>query len=71
MTASQGWLPEAQEHLTRELVVDLFDPPMRVVYRDRVMALRGQTNPKLTNKEIARKLGISPTDVVKCATWIG
>ena len=46
--------------LTRELVVDLFDPPQRVAHRERIRSMRGGG---LTERLIARKLGLTVTAV--------
>jgi hypothetical protein len=56
-----GALPAAQAGASAGLLrtsfwVDLFDPPQRVVYRERVRALKEQ---KLTEREIARRLGLT------------
>jgi len=53
----------AGEVLRRELVIDLFDPPQRVKYREQVMALRG----KLTERGIASRLGITQPAVQRAA----
>jgi site-specific DNA recombinase len=42
--------------LRRDLVVDLFDPPQRAAYRERVLALKAEG---LTEREIATRLGIT------------
>ena len=51
--------------LRRELVVDLFEPPQRVAYRERVMALRAEG---VTEKTIARKLGLSVSATQRAAS---
>ena len=63
-------IPEAQglegclEILRRELSVDLFDPPQRAAYRERVLALRAQG---LTEKEIGARLELTITAVQRAA----
>jgi DNA invertase Pin-like site-specific DNA recombinase len=63
-------VPEARgldhysQALRRELVVDLFDPPQRVKYRERVVAL---TEEGLTQREIASRLGITQPAVQHAA----
>lgn len=42
--------------LRRELVVDLFDPPQREAFRERVVALRSEG---LTERQVAARLGIT------------
>jgi hypothetical protein len=67
-------LPPAQridkldQVLRRDLIVDLFDPPQREAFRERVMALKALTPmekkaKKLTEKQIAKQLGITTTAV--------
>jgi hypothetical protein len=51
--------------LRRELVVDLFEPPQRVAYRERVMALRSEG---VTEKTITRKLGLTVTATQRAAS---
>jgi DNA invertase Pin-like site-specific DNA recombinase len=50
--------------LRRELVVDLFDPPQRVAYRERVLALKADG---LTERQIATRLGITQPAVQRAA----
>jgi hypothetical protein len=50
--------------LRRELVVDLFDPPQRAAYRERVLALRAQGQ---TEDTIAQALGLTKTAVQRAA----
>jgi site-specific DNA recombinase len=56
-----------QEALTRPLervlVIDLFDPPQRVAFRERVMALRE----RMTERAAARELGITVTAAQRAA----
>lgn len=42
--------------LRRELTVDLYDPPQRVVHRERVLALRASG---LTERQVGREVGIT------------
>jgi hypothetical protein len=49
--------------LARTLVVDLFEAPQRVAYRERVMALRQE----MSEREAARKLGITIPAAQKAA----
>jgi DNA invertase Pin-like site-specific DNA recombinase len=48
----------------REMQVDLFDPPQRVVYRERVVELRAAG---LTERQVAQRLGITPTAAQRAA----
>jgi DNA invertase Pin-like site-specific DNA recombinase len=48
----------------KDMVVDLFDPPQRVAYRQEVMRLRGQG---LTEREVAQRLGITTTAAQRAA----
>jgi site-specific DNA recombinase len=49
--------------LERVLTVDLFKPPQRVEYRERVMALRHE----ITERAVARELGITVTAAQRAA----
>lgn len=42
--------------IVHELTIDLFDPPQRVAYRERVVAMRGQG---MTERATARELGLT------------
>jgi hypothetical protein len=53
-------LDSCSEILRRDLVVDLFDPPQRVSFRQRVQELRAQG---LTERQIAAQLGITQPTV--------
>ena len=46
------------EVFQRELIIDLFDPPQRVAFRERVMALRGEG---LSERNVAAALGLTVT----------
>jgi len=50
--------------LRRELEVDLFDPPQREAFRQRVSALKAEG---LTEKQIANQLGLTKTAVQRAA----
>ena len=50
--------------LSRKMTVDLFDPPQRVVFRERVMALRAAG---LAERLVAQKLGITQTATQRSA----
>jgi hypothetical protein len=50
--------------LQREMVVDLFDPPQRVAYRQQVLDLRAQG---LMERQVAERLGITETAVQRAA----
>ncbi len=55
-------LGAAGDHLggliVRELTIDLFDPPQRAAYRERVVAMRGRG---MTERATARELGLTVT----------
>jgi len=59
------------ESLTRTMNVDLFDPPQREEFRERVVALRSAINPKTgknhTEAEVARNCGITITAAQRAA----
>ncbi len=50
--------PETDEILIRPLIVDLFDPPQRIAFRERVLTLRESG---LTERAAADQLGITKT----------
>lgn len=51
-------LPAVREHLTRTIVVDLFEPPQREQHRRQVWELSNSAE-RLTEREIAKRLGIT------------
>lgn len=55
---------EVRDHLSTELVVDLFDPPQRAAFRQQVVALRRQG---LTEQAVAKQLGITTTAAQRAA----
>lgn len=57
-------LPAVNNALRRDLVVDLFDPPQRIAFRNDVLQLRGLGMPE---REVARLLGITQTAVQRAA----
>jgi len=44
--------------IVRTATVDLFDPPQRIAFRERVVALRGQG---MTERQVAREVGLTVT----------
>jgi hypothetical protein len=50
--------PEFDALLRKEMVVDLFDPPLRVAYREPVVRLRAEG---MTEPEVAHQLGLTIT----------
>jgi DNA invertase Pin-like site-specific DNA recombinase len=50
--------------LQREIVVDLFDPPQREMYRERVVVLRAEG---LSERQVAKQLGITVTAAQRAA----
>ena len=72
-----GLLPDPRarevlaEPLDRVLTVDLFDPPQRAEFRERIVALRATVNPetgkKYTEAEAAREVGITKTATQRAA----
>jgi hypothetical protein len=64
LTPSIRALGELDEVLRREMVVDLFDPPQRVQYRQQVMSLRNEGK---TEWEAAAALGITQTAAQRAA----
>ena len=56
--------PMAHSIFERFVAIDLFESPERVRYREEIMKLRGQ---KMTQRQIAVKLGITQTAVQKAA----
>ena len=66
------FLPVLQPVLRRRLVVDLFDPPKRVRFREAVMSekqknTQGENCPRLRERDIAAKLGIAQSEVQHAA----
>ena len=59
-----GDIAEVDEALTRELCVDLFDPPQREAFREQVVAMRAQG---MTERDVAVKLGITHTAAQRAA----
>jgi site-specific DNA recombinase len=51
--------------IVRTATVDLFDPPQRVAYRERVVALRGQG---MTERAVAQELGLTVTAAQRAMT---
>ena len=64
LTPSIPALSELDGVFRREMVVDLFDPPQRVQYRQQVMSLRDEGK---TEREAAAALGITQTAVQRAA----
>jgi hypothetical protein len=58
--ASGGW----EGWLRRGMQVDLFDPPQRAVYRERVVQMRASG---MTERQVADQLGITQTAVQRAA----
>jgi site-specific DNA recombinase len=57
--------PEFGNLLRHEMVVDLFDPPQRVLFRKQIMALRSAG---LTERQVARQLHLTVTAAQRAAT---
>ncbi|QDT63584.1 recombinase family protein [Calycomorphotria hydatis] len=59
-----------KEPLQRVLTVDLFEPPQREAFRKQIMEWRsgGDNGQRLTEKEIAKKLGLTVTAVQRAAS---
>lgn len=64
-TKVPGLGQEIPEVLRRELVIDLFEPPQRVRYREQVMAMRASG---MSEKEVAKALGLTVTAVQRAAS---
>jgi hypothetical protein len=64
LVADAGQSACLADALSRELVVDLFDPPQRVAFREQVMALRAEDK---TERKIAAQLGITIAAVQRAA----
>ncbi|MEI8373278.1 MAG: hypothetical protein WCJ35_10655 [Planctomycetota bacterium] len=59
-----------QKPLERLLKIDLFDMPQRVVLREKILAGRQERNPlghKITEREVAKSLGITTTAAQRAA----
>jgi len=57
-------LPGVEQMLSRELVVDLFEPPQREEFCERVVAMRQLG---MTEKQVAAELGITHTAAQRAA----
>jgi len=51
--------------IVQGMTIDLFDPPQRVAFRERIVALRGK---KMTEREVAKKLGLTITATQRSMT---
>jgi hypothetical protein len=58
LVTANGIAPELDALLRKEMVVDLFDPPQRVAYREQVVRLRADG---MTEREVAHQLGLTIT----------
>ena len=54
--------------LSRQMQVDLFDPPQRERYREQIVALRSQ---RRTERDVAKALGITQPVVQRRWPWTG